>query len=68
MDTEIVEIVRFIEPVDFNTEMQNAAAKAAIGAVIGVTAGLIGMLLNRRVEKMLNKREAAKAEAEKNQE
>jgi len=68
METEIVEIVRFVEPISFSKDMENAAAKAAIGAVIGITAGLVGMLLNRRVEKMLEKREAAKAEAEKNQE
>ena len=48
MENETVnEIIRFVEPVDFNVELQNAAIKAVAVAVIGTATSILMMRLVR---------------------
>lgn len=35
METETTEIIRFVEPVDFSTELQNAIIKTVVVTAIG---------------------------------
>jgi len=63
METEIVEIIRFVEPVDFSTELEHAVIKAVVVATIGVAIGLGGMLLENRLKARATRKLVAELEA-----
>ena len=65
METEIVEIIRFVEPVDFSTELEHAVIKAVVVATIGVAIGLGGMLLENRLKARATRKLVAELEAKK---
>jgi len=65
METEIVEIIRFVEPVDFSTELEHAVIKAVVVATIGVAIGVGGMLLENRLKARATRKLVAELEAKK---
>ena len=50
METEIEEIIRFVQPVDFSTELEHAVIKAVVVATIGVAIGIGGVLIENRLK------------------
>ena len=65
METEIVEIIRFVEPVDFSTELEHAVIKAVVVATIGVAIGVGRMLLENRLKARATRKLVAELEAKK---
>lgn len=53
---DTIEIVRFVEPVNFSTELENAAVKAVIVGTIGAVIAIGTTVLKLRMEKKAAKK------------